>query len=150
MKIPVSYISLYLIFTGLLVSCSVSKHRSTSENVRNNGLVLSARVVTSADTLTLRFPHKHPASLAIEDPGHVWYVIHEAGVNTSLMTDKKYRYSTSITFQIATLTGVTWVDGKQVRRKVFSRPGKYTIYMADNLETEPENTFFLMKTLIYK
>lgn len=146
---PVKF-ALVVIVVMTASSCSSDRPGPSTGNERDKGLVLSASVVTPADNLTMRYPRKHPSKLAIQGPAHTWFILHETGVNTSLMTDAEFRRSTSLTIQVATLTGVTWINGIQVWAKVFSKPGKYTIYMADNLETEPANTYFLMRTVIYK
>jgi hypothetical protein len=36
------------------------------------------------------------------------------------------------------------VNGKKIKEKVFQKQGEYLVYMANNLEIEPENTFHLM------
>ncbi len=48
------------------------------------------------------------------------------------------------------LKGVVWKNGQRLVRKVFNTPGKYFIYLADNLETEPENTFSFEGTVTLK
>ncbi len=42
------------------------------------------------------------------------------------------------------------MDGKGNIAPVFTEPDKYLIYMVDNLETEPENTFHMMGTVMHK
>lgn len=150
MKFVFGKITLIVLIGTMFGSCSIANNCTSTLHHQNHTLILSSSVVTSFDSLTIRYPQHHPSKLAIQDPEHVWLVIHEPGVNTGLMTDTKFRHSTCLTIQVAKLTGVTWVDGKKIRRKVFSKPGTYTIYMADNLETEPENTFSFQQTLRYK
>ena len=43
-------------------------------------------------------------------------------------------------FDIKTLQGTTWRESKKTVDTIFKAPGKYLVYFADNLETEPENT----------
>lgn len=54
------------------------------------------------------------------------------------------------TKKVSAINGVKWDDGKRVVEPVFNAPGEYLFYMADNLETEPENTFHLMHTVTYR
>jgi len=150
MKNKANSFVLLTIFIFSISSCSEINSSSPAIKSHHTGLSLSAGVVTSTDHLTIRYPKHHPSKLAIQGPDHVWYVIHEKGVSTRLMSDEAFRRSTSVTIEIGKLTGVTWINGKQLRQKVFVKPGIYLIYMADNLETEPENTFALMNTVIFK
>ena len=113
-------------------------------------LVLSTQQVRSSDKLTLRFPQKHPSRLAIKDPKGIYFILHDEGIITRLMSHQKFMQATSLSMQVSEISGVTWINGKQTEKQVFSVPGEYMIYLADNLETEPENTFYLMKSIIYK
>ena len=40
-------------------------------------------------------------------------------------------------------TGTAWVNGKATVQPIIKGKGKYHLYIADNLETEPENTYFI-------
>lgn len=42
--------------------------------------------------------------------------------------------------------GTVWMDGKAVAQNIINGSGKYTLYIAENLETEPENTFSIQCT----
>ena len=37
-------------------------------------------------------------------------------------------------------TGIKWVNGKPIRSRIFEILGEYEVILAENLETEPENT----------
>jgi hypothetical protein len=39
--------------------------------------------------------------------------------------------------------GTVWINGKATAQKVIKGKGIYHLYIADNLETEPENTHFI-------
>ena len=66
------------------------------------------------------------------------------------MTAQQYSQATSLKLRVGDVSGVTWIDGKKTEKKIFRVPGDYMIYMADNLETESENTFYLTTTIKYK
>lgn len=40
-------------------------------------------------------------------------------------------------------TGTVWVDGKAKVQPVIKEQGRYHLYIAENAETEPENTYFI-------
>ena len=40
-------------------------------------------------------------------------------------------------------TGTVWVDGKATVQPIINGKGKYNLYIAENIETEPENTYFI-------
>jgi len=40
-------------------------------------------------------------------------------------------------------TGTVWVDGKATVQPIINGKGKYNLYIAENTETEPENTYFI-------
>ena len=122
----------------------------TPDSQKVTDLILSSNQASASDTLVLKFPKRHPSRLAIKDPKGSYFIIHDETVTTHLISHKAYMQTTSLSLQISELTGITWIDGKRTDKQVFSVPGKYLIYMADNLETEPENTFYLMNAIIYK
>lgn len=134
----------------VLPGCSPEAQTTGSGDQKIPGLTLSSGQVTALDTLVLSFPRHHPARLAIKDPDGHFLILHDEGLITHIMSHNAYLQATSISMKISEVIGVTWVDGKKSKKKVFHLPGEYMIYMADNLETEPENTFYLMATVNYK
>lgn len=40
-------------------------------------------------------------------------------------------------------TGTVWVNGKATVQPIIMGKGKYQLYIAENTETEPENTYFI-------
>jgi len=92
-------------------------------------------------------PKLHPAKMSIRDPDGTWHWIQDAEEKITFMPDTEFREATNIVIDSATLQGVSWVDGRKSSGLVFRRPGEYLIYIANNLETEPENTFHFMGRL---
>lgn len=39
--------------------------------------------------------------------------------------------------------GTAWIDGKTTIQPIIKGSGRYHLYIAENLETEPENTYFI-------
>jgi len=150
MKNTLINISIHILLVFMLASCTQEDKSNYSNNEKITGLSLSSNQVTTSDTLVLTFPQKHPARLAIKDPKDRYFILHDEALNTPLMSHKQYMQTTTLSIKVSKITGVTWINGKRTNKQVFSVPGEYMIYMADNLETEPENTFYLMKSIIYK
>ena len=148
-KVPTIFI-LTLMYVALVTGCTPEGQSNTSDTQQTAGLTLSAKQVTESDTLILRFPQLHPARLAVKDPADHFLILHAEELITRIMSHEKYKNTTSISLKISEVVGVTWIDGKKIEKKVFSLPGEYMIYMADNLETEPENTFYLTTTVNYE
>ena len=106
---------------------------------------ISADQVSTHGTITLTLPAKHPSKLSIRDPDGVWHLIHD---NDEQVMLANFEISASVTIAVSNLTGVSWANGKKIEGLVFKKPGGYLIYLADNLETEPENTFSLSRQVV--
>lgn len=111
---------------------------------------VSPGVATATDIITIAFPRKHPKKMSIRSPGGGWYSVHEVSEKIYLLPASQFSRATLVRKKVSEIKGVIWVDGKRSIEPVFSEPGEYLIYMADNLETEPENTFHMTGTVIYK
>lgn len=113
-------------------------------------LVIKPKVVTANDVITISFPRNRPKKMSIRSPSNEWYVVHEKSEKIYLLPKNNSSKITSVQKKVSEINGVKWDDGKRVVEPVFSAPGEYLFYMADNLETEPENTFHLMRTVTYR
>ena len=113
-------------------------------------LVIRPDVVTANDLIIISFPRQHPQKMSIMSPSGDWFVVHEKSEKIYLLPKNKFSSATSVQKKVAEIKGVKWIDGKRVIGPVFNEPGEYLIYMADNLETESENTFYLTGTVIYR
>ena len=88
--------------------------------------------------------------MSIKSPSGEWFVVHEESEKVYFLPQDEFSCATSAQKKVTEITGVKWIDGKRVIAPVFNAPGEYLIYMADNLETEPENTFYLTGTVTYR
>lgn len=113
-------------------------------------LVIKPKVVTANDVITISFPRNHPKKMSIRSPSHEWYVVHEKAEKIYLLPKNSASKITSVQKKVSEINGVKWVDGNRVVGPVFKEPGEYMFYMADNLETGPDNTFHLMNTVTYR
>lgn len=104
--------------------------------------------IAAGSKVTVSLPKKHPQGFAIETPDGDWIYIVDPSLHYSFIPD--FYNKALFTFPEDTLQGVRFVNGKQAATKVFDKPGQYKFYFADNLETEPENTFSLSYTVTYQ
>ena len=74
----------------------------------------------------------------------VWHVVHDSGEKVFILPEDEYVKARRIDVTPSKLTGISWINGKRFDGLVFGLPGEYLIYMADNLETEADNTFHFM------
>ncbi|MDH5631024.1 MAG: ankyrin repeat domain-containing protein [Gammaproteobacteria bacterium] len=103
---------------------------------------------TCEESITIKLPEKHPVGFAIRTPKEKWvYVVHNDledvqhiknfnSQNTFLINPKKLK---------ALIIGC----GSRKEGLVFNEKGKYLFYFADNLMTEPENTYSLQYEVEY-
>ena len=138
-------ITFLLLAVCFLAGCTA--HNQTTNIDQLAQLSISSNKVSLHDTITLTLPAKHPSKLSFRDPNNVWHLIHDSDEQVML---PNFATSTSVEIAVSKVTGVSWVDGKRIEGFVFTTPGEYLIYLADNLETEPENTFSLSKRIIFE
>lgn len=136
-----------------ILSCGAEEAGKAVEHIQTKSestLVIRPSMVTANDVITISFPRNHPKKMSIRSPSNEWYVVHEKSERIYLLPKNLFSKATSVQKKVPEIKGVKWVDGKRVVGPVFNEPGEYLLYMADNLETEPENTFHLMNTVIYQ
>ena len=154
MAAPLSFFtkSLLLIlalFAALNSNAAEVKTPVEQSKVNKSQLEISPSVVTANDLIVISFPRQHPQKMSIKSPSGEWFVVHEESEKVYFLPQNEFSCASSAQKKVAEITGVKWIDGKRVIGPVFNEPGEYLIYMADNLETEPENTFYLTGTVIY-
>ncbi len=145
----------FIVVAGLsLIGCSHDP--SSQPEIGSNypqeeqgALKSSPRVLYHGDTLTLAMPAHHPQGLAIKTPADDWYYLQDPTAASRLMAKEDFARLTRLEIPTAELQAIRWVGGRAEKAKVFTQTGEYLIYMADNLETEPENTFHFMTTVYY-
>lgn len=144
--------SVFLIFAVLsALNCYAADVKSPERLKANKAqLVIKPGVITANAVITISFPRQHPQKMSIKSPSGEWFVVHEESEKIYLLPKDEFSCATSVQKKVAEITGVKWIDGKRVIGPVFNEPGEYLVYMADNLETEPENTFYLTGTVVYR
>jgi hypothetical protein len=99
---------------------------------------LSWDTLRAGAPIALRLSERHPERMAIIDPAGRYFYIQDPGTS-KLMEATAFAKAREIRIDAA-LSGMYFVDGKARTGGVFTKSGVYTIYLADNLETEEENT----------
>ena len=125
----------------LLAGCAV--HSEHPEPQSNKVFSISTGNVKAQDTIVINLPDKHPSKLSIQDPEGIWHLVHDNDEKVLLMDSAAFERLTSIELDVSKLRGISWINGERLEGRVFNITGEYLIYFADNLETEPDNTFSL-------
>ena len=102
----------------------------------------------SSDTkLIIKLGDTHPNHLLIISPeGYVYYFM------KSKDPDDEIIFKNELLLDPLKFKGIRYDEntGKQIEEIVFTTPGKYILYFADNTETEPENTFSLERSITFE
>jgi hypothetical protein len=105
---------------------------------------------TLNDQITIKIPIPHPKGWAVKTPDGDWIYLQDprekATTLSNMFTPKEFESLTVISIQVRKLRGTVWKrNSKPSIVQVFEKPGTYLLYFADNLETEPDNTFFVQQ-----
>lgn len=140
-------IFIFLVLSIVPISCGNEYIHKKYPDSDQGALKCFPRVFSSNSEITLKLPGKHPRNLAIQDPVGNWYYVMGDG---GLVKYSDFISGREIKLKVNDVKGILWVDGKKEVRNVFEKPGEYLLYMADNLETEPENTFFIQVKVFFR
>ncbi len=94
----------------------------------------------SEERFKLVLPKEHPKSFSIKDPNGKWFVLQDKDAEI-FYPGFDFENATDLIVDTRTLKGTVWEGGTRLKENVFSIEGEYLLYLADNLETEMENTF---------
>jgi len=156
-------IFLPLIVMMFLTACDSSKEptavasanlvsNKTNKVLHDDGILkFNSKDLYKGDMLSITLPLPHPKELAIKSPNGEWFYLHveNEGDSEMLMTKEKFTALTKLDFNTGKLEARYWDDGKAKRGKVFIQTGAYLIYMANNLETETDNSLFFSSLIQY-
>jgi hypothetical protein len=113
---------------------------------------VSPGVIFESSVLSIQFPSgvKHPSNFAIRNPeGKAIFLVFD-DANYQYIPKDRFINETKFEFLVSEMKGVIWSEGKEMIVRVFDVEGEYELWFADNRETEPENTFFIMRKVLYK
>ncbi len=139
--------SIPMVFLSLLVGCSTFTMKFTAWQNENHFLINEDAL--SEGILRIHLPSQHPKNFSIETPNGDWFVLQDSQANIELMPQAQFDSSTRIELVLADIKGTTWRSSVRAEEIIFKISGKYKIYFADNLETEPENTFSFMQEITF-
>ena len=97
--------------------------------------------------IIIKLKDTHPDHLLIYSPEeHVFYFYKNSSAYEEIIFEKE------LVIDPSNFKGIRYDEntGEQIEEIVFKTPGKYNLYFANNTETEPENTFFRERTIIFK
>ena len=137
-----------VLLSVLIVSCS--SHTKLNDSQSNSRAFYIEEKALNEGVLRIHVPMNAPKNLAIKTQNGEWFVLQDSEESIEIMPQKIFESSTTLEFKVEKLQGVIWRDSKKVTELVFKKPGIYLIYFADNLETEPENTFSLQESIKFE
>ena len=144
------WVPLLCLFAAMFFHDAFGAQDTATQTNRAHLIVVYPASVTADDCITITFPKQHPKKMSVRSPSGEWFVVHEKSEEIFLLPYNKFSRATSIQKRASEFRGVKWVGGQRIVGPVFNEPGEYLFYMADNLETEPENTFHMTGMVIYK
>ena len=97
--------------------------------------------------LIIKLGDPHPNHLLIYSPkGYVYYFFKTKDVFDEVIFKKEF------VIDPMSFKGIRFDEetGEPIEEIVFKTKGKYSLYFANNTETEPENTFFIERSITFK
>lgn len=119
----------------------------TSNYQRVSLLSVVPEHVSKGDSFKVMFSKTdfdHPANFAITNSNGEYFVVLDDSVTVGAMSSKEFAACQVLEINTSSLKGVFWdEDGNQNTKNIFHKQGTYSLYFADELETESSNTFSL-------
>lgn len=139
-----------VVFASLVILASCSLSSTQSDSQAGSRVFHIDKEALDKGMLRIHLPKPHPKCLSIRSPEGEWYVLQDSSESIEVMPQVDFDSTTEMEFNIAELKGVSWKESEKVTERIFTISGNYLIYFADNLETEPENTYSLQETIHFK
>jgi len=139
-----------IVFTCIVMMASCSLQKNSNNDQSESRILHVDEKALAKGTLLLHLPEKKPKGLAIQTPNGEWFVLQDHEEAIEIMPQTLFDSVDEMKFNIQTLKGTTWRESVKTIDVIFTSSGKYLIYFADNLETEPENTFSLQEVVDFK
>jgi len=128
------------------VACLGGGHESPAE-----GLSCDPPIVSSIDTLTLRFADPHPKELAIRGPDDTWFfLVYEPSEELSpglrpIMDKTSFGRLKTLSLPVASASGSPWTAGRDNNERIFQQAGEYEVVLTAALECEDIDPTFRCK-----
>lgn len=150
MKNRFSIIRIYYLITGsfFILVLLFSSSCSTKEVIVAFNDIDDSFSFSSDTKLVIILGDPHPDHLLIISPEEYVYYFYEKGS----ANDEEIIFKKNLVLDPLQFKGIRYDEknGEQVEENVFTTPGKYILYFANNTETEPDNTFFRERTITFK
>ncbi len=78
------------------------------------------------------------------------YYLHDPASKVFMELTRDFSEVKEVKLEVNGLIAAYWSDGEKKHGLVFRTPGKYMVYIADDLESEPEEISGLVATVYYK
>ncbi len=142
------YRFLIIFFSSFLLGCIGTYNEQLGSHAVK--FMLAPSEISFDQEFTITLPREHPSKMSIRDPKGIWHWVQDVEEEIFFLPSSEFERATKIIISPLQVRGVSWVDGKKVDGLVFNYSGEYLVYFADNLETEPENTFYFMGKVLVK
>ncbi len=104
----------------------------------------------AGDTLTIEMAIPHPLELAISDPNNNWLYLQFSDPDLpSNVPPDEFAQMSELTLAVSSAEATRWIDGSPSKHPIFEAAGRYTIHLAENLETDAENTLYFSQSVTY-
>ena len=137
---------LVILLGSFLLGCAGGQNESLDSGANKFSIYPSE--ISLDQKITVKLPKQHPLKMSIRDPKGVWHWVQDAEEDILFLPYSDFKEATRITILPSQVRGVSWINGKRLDGLVFNHLGEYLVYIADNLETEPENTFHFMGKVV--
>ncbi len=142
----INYFTLLLFI--FLISCSQADPGNNKHNNYPETFSINKELINNG-ILQINLPKNRPKNMSIMSPSGNWFIIQSKEDSIETIPHENFSKSKAIEFSIPELKGAIWKKGKRLIKNVFVEKGEYLIYFANNLETEPENTFSFSQKIIF-
>ena len=97
--------------------------------------------------IIIKLKDPHPDHLLIFSPEEYVYYFYEKG-----SAHQEIIFKNELVIDPSNFKGIRYDEntGEEIEEIVFKIQGEYNLYFANNTETEPENTFFRERIIIFK
>jgi hypothetical protein len=146
-----------IVAVTLLLACGGEYEIEAVEVRRNAGstgvsgpLHCDPQVLRPGDTLAIEMRVPHPLELAIVAPDGAYYYLQAADDSVpSRLSANEFAELAVVHIDVDSATGIQWVNGKPTKSRIFEIVGEYEVILAENIETEPENTISYTQQITY-
>lgn len=137
-----------LVIGGLLVTACKNDPKP---DVLSSQFSVVQVTVSNKKIIKISLPAERPRNMAIITPSKAFYVVHapDEGIVLWSMLNKDGQ-DLHLELPLSSIMGSLLQREDKTVSPIFTAPGIYTVYLANNLETEPENDYSFSKDFVFK